>query len=43
MGEAWEVATEGGDVSICLGKGLSRITSVGAVVWSRDVGAIGAM
>ena len=42
MGAAWEVATEGGGVSICVGKVLSCGTSVGAVVWRRVVGAIGA-
>ena len=42
MGAAREVATEGRGVAGRLGNFLSRGTSGGAVVWSGDVGAIGA-
>ena len=42
MGESRVVATEGGGVAGRLGNVLSQSTSGGAVVWSVDVGAIGA-
>ena len=41
MGAAWEVATEVGGGDIRLRKVLLRVSSGGAVVWGRDVGAIG--
>ena len=42
MRAAREVATEGGGIAGGLIKCLSRGTSSGAVVWSGDVGSIGA-